>query len=225
VSVAIHLEAGAEEVAGATKAEGIKAADVVTKEVVEAEVVVAAEAAASRGLNQLLLDGIRDTSSHACPTTNGTKCVRYATDAKLDLSVPATALVIMVAIMDMAMAMAITTQHHHHQGLLRLRTSSHIHHRRRRLCSNKYHRHHRHLLPIISELFTSNLATWATQLSIVSPMAHPASDMSCHTTCEQWWAVYSMTCQASCQGPSWTPTPTPVVLEEMQLSCFITIVP
>jgi hypothetical protein len=143
------------------------------------------QAAASRGLNQSLLDGIRDTSSPACPTNNGTKCAKYAMDAKLDLSVPATTPVIMVAITDMAMG----TTTHHHKAILQPSTSNHTHH---------------HHLPLIKlALFTSTpLATWTTQLSIVSPMVHPASDMSCHTTSGQWWVVYNMTCPASCPDPN-----------------------
>jgi hypothetical protein len=88
--VATPLEAGEAEVAGDTKGEGIKAADVVIKvATVGVDVAeVMAEAAASRGLNQSLLGGIRDTSLHACPTGNGIKCEKSVKDAKLALLAP-----------------------------------------------------------------------------------------------------------------------------------------
>jgi hypothetical protein len=204
--VTIPKEAGEAEVAGVTKVVDIKAADVGTKDVGEGAVVGEAEAAASRGLNQSLLDGIRDTSSHACLTNNGTKCAPYVMGAKLALSTPATAPDIMVAAIK-DMAMGITT--HHHKALLRPSTSNHTHHLHS-LCSNKYHLHHRHLLHITSELFTSTpipatshqLGTWTIQVSIVLLMVPRASDMNCRTTYERWWVAYNMTYQASRHGPN-----------------------
>jgi hypothetical protein len=88
--VATPVTAGEAEVAGDTRDVGIKATVVVIK-VATVGVNVAevmAEAAASRGLNQSLLGGIRDTSLHACPTGNGIKCEKSVKDAKLALLAP-----------------------------------------------------------------------------------------------------------------------------------------